>query len=231
MAMSAMVYSSPAINGLSANRRSKHVQLSLDLHGVPIDFGVFKLFRRVGVKMTRNHHPGIGELPICQNSQDMASVRLVGSRGRKALNFSARYRRMDADSKTRVGGLVLWSIKAGILLLGFTSTKTTAELVTAENVAQTRRHIQPRCGPTSRSSSSITVTFTPLGVANEYSWSGCLPTGNSFWWGCAGNGAIDAGKFTAIFLVPHPDLGWNVLIIAHVVPLFVLRSKRLAAQA
>jgi hypothetical protein len=33
--------------------------------------------------------------------------------------------------------------------------------------------------PSASSSSSITVTFTPLGVASEYSCSGCRPTGRS----------------------------------------------------
>ena len=33
--------------------------------------------------------------------------------------------------------------------------------------------------PSASSSSSNTVTFTPLGVASEYNCSGCLPTGNS----------------------------------------------------
>jgi len=32
--------------------------------------------------------------------------------------------------------------------------------------------------PAASSSSSITVTFTPLGVASEYSCSGCRPTGS-----------------------------------------------------
>ncbi len=36
--------------------------------------------------------------------------------------------------------------------------------------------------PSSRSSSSSTVTLTPLGVAREYSWSACSPTGSSRSW-------------------------------------------------
>ena len=34
--------------------------------------------------------------------------------------------------------------------------------------------------PAASSSSSITVTFTPLGVASEYSCNGCRPTGSAF---------------------------------------------------
>ena len=37
----------------------------------------------------------------------------------------------------------------------------------------------PVC-PKASNSSSITVTFTPLGVPSEYSCSGCLPRGRSF---------------------------------------------------
>ena len=36
--------------------------------------------------------------------------------------------------------------------------------------------------PFSRSSSSSTVTLTPLGVAREYSCRGCLPTGRALSW-------------------------------------------------
>jgi hypothetical protein len=34
--------------------------------------------------------------------------------------------------------------------------------------------------PRASSSSSITVTLTPLGVPSEYNCSGCLPTGKGF---------------------------------------------------
>ncbi|MOA52101.1 hypothetical protein D3C78_1753380 [compost metagenome] len=43
--------------------------------------------------------------------------------GRKAPNFSARYSRIEPDSKTRMPGSTLRSSRAGILELGFISTK------------------------------------------------------------------------------------------------------------
>lgn len=33
--------------------------------------------------------------------------------------------------------------------------------------------------PAASNSSNIMVTLTPLGVASEYSWKGCLPTGSA----------------------------------------------------
>ena len=55
----------------------------------------------------------MGALPICQNSHDKVSVRLAGSVGKNALNFSARYKRMEPDSNTRVAGLVLLRQRPG----------------------------------------------------------------------------------------------------------------------
>jgi hypothetical protein len=46
------------------------------------------------------------------------------SLGKKALNFSAKYNKIAPDSKTRVGGLVLLSIKAGMFELGLISTNS-----------------------------------------------------------------------------------------------------------
>ena len=48
--------------------------------------------------------------------------------------------------------------------------------------------------PSASSSSSITVTFTPLGVASEYSCSGWRPTGNSRSWVAPATGRLMAAK-------------------------------------
>jgi len=121
MAMSAMVYSSPAHIAMVSQVAVQHVHLSLGLHGVAVD-GVFDLDRRIGVEVAKAAAEE-GALPTCQNSQDRHSARAAGSVGRKAPNFSARCTRMAPDSKTRKGLSPLRSTMAGILELGLMSTK------------------------------------------------------------------------------------------------------------
>ncbi len=73
---------------------------------------------------------------------------------------------MAPDSKTRVGGSVLRSMSAGIFELGFTSTKPLPNWSPSPMLMSQASYSAP-AWPLARSSSSITVTLTPLGVASE----------------------------------------------------------------
>ena len=109
----------------------------------------------------------------------MHSARAAGSVGTKAPNFSARYSRMAPDSNTRTGCGPLRSTSAGILELGLAATKPLPNCSPWLMRTSQASYSAP-VWPAASSSSSITVTFTPLGVPSEYSCSGCLPTGSSF---------------------------------------------------
>ncbi len=98
--------------------------------------------------------------------------------GSSAPNFSARCIRMAPDSNTRTGVGPLRSSSAGIFEFGFTATKPLpnwSPLLMRISHASYSAPVWPRAS----SSSSITVTFTPFGVASEYSCNGWRPTGSS----------------------------------------------------
>ncbi len=61
---------------------------------------------------------------------------------------------------------MLRSISAGIFELGFTSTNPLPNWSPERMSTIQASYSAPAC-PSARSSSSITVTFTPLGVASE----------------------------------------------------------------
>ncbi len=69
-------------------------------------------------------------------------------------------------SKMRVGGFVLWSISAGIFEFGLTATKPEPNWCPSEMLMSQASYSAP-LWPASRSSSSMTVTLTPFGVASE----------------------------------------------------------------
>ena len=85
---------------------------------------------------------------------------------------------MAPDSNTRVGCGLLQSSRAGIFEFGFTPTKPLPNWSPSLMRISQASYSAP-AWPSARSSSSITVTFTPLGVASEYSCSGCRPRGSS----------------------------------------------------
>jgi hypothetical protein len=85
---------------------------------------------------------------------------------------------MAPDSNTRTGCGPLWSTSAGILELGLASTKPLPNCAPSLMRISQASYSAP-VWPSASSSSSITVTFTPLGVPSEYSCSGCLPTGRA----------------------------------------------------
>src|SRR5215469_10387254 len=74
-----------------------------------------------------------------------------------------------------------WSTSAGIFELGLIETKPLPNWSPSLMRMSQASYSAPLC-PASSSSSSITVALTPLGVASEYSWNGCLPTGSSLSW-------------------------------------------------
>ena len=88
---------------------------------------------------------------------------------------------MAPDSNTRTGAGPLRSSSAGILELGLTATKPLPNCSPSLMRISQASYSAP-AWPSASSSSSITVTFTPLGVASEYSCSGWRPTGSSFSW-------------------------------------------------
>ena len=73
---------------------------------------------------------------------------------------------MAPDSNTRIGVGPLWSISAGILEFGFAATKPLPNWSPSPMRISQASYSAP-LWPSSSSSSSITVTFTPLGVASE----------------------------------------------------------------
>ena len=73
---------------------------------------------------------------------------------------------MAPDSKTRTGSGPLRSVRAGILELGFTPTKPLPNW-SPSLIRISQASYSAPAWPAARSSSSITVTFTPLGVASE----------------------------------------------------------------
>jgi hypothetical protein len=75
------------------------------------------------------------------------------------------------DSNTRTGCAALRSMSAGILELGLTATKPLPNCAPSPIGISQASYSAPAC-PRASSSSSITVTFTPLGVPIEYNWSG-----------------------------------------------------------
>src|ERR1700750_1096003 len=77
----------------------------------------------------------------------------------------------------RIGAGPLRSISAGILEFGLTATKPLPNWLPSILISHAS-YSAPRW-PSASSSSSITVTLTPFGVASEYSCSGWRPTGNS----------------------------------------------------
>ena len=88
---------------------------------------------------------------------------------------------MEPDSNTRTGGSTLRSTSAGILELGLTSTKPLENWSPSlMRISQASYSAPP--WPSASSSSSMMVTFTPLGVASEYSCRGCCPTGSVLSW-------------------------------------------------
>ena len=93
-------------------------------------------------------------------------MRPAWSVGRKAPNFSAKYSSIAPDSKMRWGLSPLRSIMAGILELGFTSTKPLPNWSPSPMLISHASYSAP-AWPWASSSSSITVTLTPFGVANE----------------------------------------------------------------
>jgi hypothetical protein len=72
----------------------------------------------------------------------------------------------------------LRSTSTGILLFGLAATKPLPNCWPSLMRISQASYSAP-LWPSASSSSSITVTLTPLGVASEYSCSGCLPTGSS----------------------------------------------------
>jgi hypothetical protein len=70
------------------------------------------------------------------------------------------------DSKTRTGLGSERSSKAGILEFGLTATKPLPNWAPSPILTGQASYSAPRW-PSARSSSSMTVTFTPLGVARE----------------------------------------------------------------
>jgi hypothetical protein len=85
---------------------------------------------------------------------------------------------MAPDSNTRTGTSPLRSISAGIFELGLTATKPLLNCAPSWMGTSQASYSAP-LWPSASSSSSMTVTLTPLGVASEYNCSGCLPTGSS----------------------------------------------------
>lgn len=75
---------------------------------------------------------------------------------------------MEADSNTRVGGVVLRSSRAGIFEFGLTATKPEPNWSPSVILISQASYSAP-AWPAASNSSSITVTFTPFGVASEYS--------------------------------------------------------------
>jgi hypothetical protein len=73
---------------------------------------------------------------------------------------------MAPDSNTRTGASPLRSMSAGILEFGFSSTKPLLNWSPSLILISHASYSAPVC-PSASSSSSITVTFTPLGVASE----------------------------------------------------------------
>ena len=73
---------------------------------------------------------------------------------------------MAADSNTLVGVGVLWSTSAGILELGLAPTKP-LENWSPSMMFTSHASYSASLMPSASNSSSITVTFTPLGVARE----------------------------------------------------------------
>ena len=86
---------------------------------------------------------------------------------------------MAPDSKTRVWGSVLTSSSAGIFEFGLIETKPLPNCSPSLILMSQASYSAPPC-PKAKSSSSITVTFTPFGVPNEYNCKGCFPIGSSF---------------------------------------------------
>ena len=84
----------------------------------------------------------------------------------KASNFSARCTRIAADSKTRTGSGPERSSSAGILELGLIETKPEENWSPSPMRIGQASYSAP-VWPASSSSSNITVTFTPMGVASE----------------------------------------------------------------
>jgi hypothetical protein len=93
-------------------------------------------------------------------------VRAAPEVGRKAPNFSARCRRIAPDSNTRMGSGPLRSSSAGILELGFTATNPLLNC-SLSLMRMSQASYSAPAWPAASSSSSITVTLTPLGVASE----------------------------------------------------------------
>jgi len=73
---------------------------------------------------------------------------------------------MAPDSNTRTGSGPLRSSSAGILAFGFTATKPLPNCSPSLMRTGQASYSAP-AWPSASSSSSITVTFTPLGVASE----------------------------------------------------------------
>ena len=73
---------------------------------------------------------------------------------------------MAPDSNTRIGVGPLRSTRAGILELGLTATKPLPNWSPSLMRISQASYSAP-AWPSASSSSSITVTFTPLGVASE----------------------------------------------------------------
>ncbi len=119
-----------------------------------------------------------------------------------APNFSARYCRIAPDSNTRIGVAPLRSSKAGIFEFGFTATKPLPNWSPSPILISQASYSAPVC-PRASSSSSRIVTFCPLGVASEYSCSGCLPTGSTLSVGRPGDGPVDTGERAADFRCPR----------------------------
>ena len=73
---------------------------------------------------------------------------------------------MAPDSKTRIGSGPLRSMSAGILELGFTSTKPEENWSPWPMLTSQASYSAPEW-PSASSSSSMMVTFWPLGVPSE----------------------------------------------------------------
>ena len=85
--------------------------------------------------------------------------------GRKAPNFSARCTRIAPDSNTRIGVGPLRSISAGIFEFGLTATKPLPNWLPSILISQAS--YSAPLWPAASSSSNMTVTLTPFGVASE----------------------------------------------------------------
>ena len=94
------------------------------------------------------------------------AARAAVSVGRNSPNFSARYIRIAAVSKTRIGFGPLRSTMAGILEFGLMPTKPLPNCSPSPMRISQASYSAP-LWPLAKSSSSMTVTLTPFGVPCE----------------------------------------------------------------